>query len=219
MKRGLGEEERRIVEAEIEREAGSGITEQAVWVPHWDHTGDRLKIMAMCGAVGNEIGSTVTAHIGAAVIERASTSKLGFASYMRDCIQKSVRSEFARVGMAAPDYFFVVEDASFGACQGGEALHLHGAYCAAPEGLERVRQRRTFRRALKAALGAWKGGRRQVQITETITTPWKWARYLGKHVDVTGNALTAQGSGNATLFATNGMRQKARAWYDGQRSQ
>ena len=219
VRRGLSEAERGTLESEIDREATTGIIHKDVWVPHWDHTGDRLKIVALCGVVGAELGGTITAHIGESILGRGYASSLGIASYLGDRIQKAVKAEFERIAMPPPEYFFALEDASFGMGLGvSDSLHLHGGYCTALTGREGVCQRRALRKALKAALGAWGAGRRQVQIRPSIETPWKWARYVAKHLDVTGDRLANLGARRATLIAPNAMRSRARRWYEAKRS-
>ena len=71
--------------------------------------------------IGQTQARSVTLRLGPEVIARARAHNRGFASYIRDQIQRRLKAEFDKLGEPAPEFFIVIEDTEFG------EPHVHGA--------------------------------------------------------------------------------------------
>lgn len=172
---------------------------KAMWVPHWDHTGDQLKGMAWAIVMHERGGRTLNLNLGPEVIEAGRRHPQGFVIYMRRKITTHLKTASNRLGLPVPDFFFMIEDSDL-----GEA-HLHGGILLP----EDKRAYQCFRDALRAAGGDWRGGGSARQLdTRELDTPVRWIAYINKWR--LGTAIKIQGN---TFAATNGIRSMAKEWY------
>jgi hypothetical protein len=165
-------------------------------VPHWEHTGDRLKMLAW-GMVMKEMGGeAMSLHLSRQVIRNGMRSAKGLAANLRDRITKRLRARFAGSIHAAPEFFFFIETAP------GIDPHLHGAI-SIPPGM-----RNEVEAALRDAGGAWGTGTRQLDL-RPITDAAGWAAYISKFTHTTAYLL----QDSRIAAATNGLRRLAKTWY------
>ncbi len=177
---------------------------KTMWVPHWDHTGDQLKGMAWGIAMYERGGRTLSLNLGPEVIEAGRRHNQGLAIYIRRRISGHLKVAASRLGLPVPDFFFMVEDSDLG------DVHLHGGILLPDD----KKARDAFRAALRAAGGAWRGGRNARQLnTVKMDTPVRWVGYINKWR--LGTAVRINGK---TFAATNGIRSVAKEWYQTARS-
>ncbi len=172
-------------------------------VPHWDHTGNKLKALSWAIALSQRGGVAMSLHLSDAVIEKAQKSSLGFAAYMRERITKGFRDRGPGLFIRPPEFFFMIEAGS------GVDPHIHGGIVIP----EQVGGRALVEQVLMAAGGTWKGQKRQLDLRE-ITDPSGWVRYISKWQLTTTMLL-----GDARVgAASSSLRARAQAWYRGVRS-
>jgi len=176
-----------------------GDTCKTLWVPSWKNTGPRLKLLSWCMALRLSKGTAFNLHLTRDVIHAARNHSRGFAYAIQQRMQHHLRIELGRLGLEAPDFFFVVE-----ATQGIEE-HLHGAI----DIPDHPDARKAVRAALLAAAGfaSWKLTGTELRFKD-MTYPPGWAEYCLKWVGQTGIALD-----NSVIAATNGLRTRGEDWY------
>ena len=174
---------------------------KTMWLPHPDHTGDRLKALSRGCSMSGVGARSLTLHLGDEVVEAAKADPLGFVRHMQMRMARELKRAFRSVeGAVLPEYFFTVEDTDLG------RPHLHG-------GIQLPNEDRAYlglvREALKKAGGNshYRGTGRQLHMPE-LETPARWVNYLSKWV--LGSAVRHDGGHFA---ATNGIRRQGRAWY------
>lgn len=177
---------------------------KAMWVPHWDHTGDRLRAMAWAMALHERGARTLNLNLGAEVVEAGRGHRDGLAIYVRRRISQRLKAAADRLSLPVPEFFFVIEDSDFG------NAHLHGAILLPEE----ARVYKVFRTALVSAGGKWRdgGSARQLNTVE-MDTPVRWISYVGKWR--LGSAVKIEGR---TFAASHGVRNAGRDWYREARS-
>ena len=178
--------------------AGRG--ETTFLVPHWDHTGDRLKLLAWAMAIKEMGGEAMSLHIPDITWTKATKCPRGSAAYMRDRMVKRLRQVFSASGFPPPDFFFLVEASTT------IRPHLHGAIVV-PAGM-----RPLIETALVESVGVWRAGIRQLDLRQ-IDDASGWAAYVAKFTLTTMLVLEDK----RIAAATNGLRSAARAWYELQR--
>lgn len=193
--------------AEEEIDGGGSVdeicaAESTFMVPHWDHTGDRLKLLAWAMSIKGMGGQAMSLHIPDATWSKALKSARGPAAYLRDRMVKRLKKAFASTGFPPPEFFFLVEASST------VRPHLHGAIVVPPG------MRTSVEAALIESVGVWRTGTRQLDLRE-ITDAAGWACYVAKFTFTT--MLTLEDRRIAA--ATNGLRSTARAWYLDRREQ
>ena len=175
------------------------------WVPHWDHTGDKLKALAWAMCLHIDGGEAFTLRLGPEVISATDSARL--TAYVRDRITAELRIRFKTISQEPPDFCFAIEATELG------QIHIHGAATmgAAPEA-DRKCAVKALRSALKAAGGHWFGPSsrntgHQVR-TSRLTTAIKWIDYSSKW-----NLGSAKQLGGQVFSASTGMRSAAKDWY------
>ena len=177
---------------------------KTMWVPHWDHTGDRLRAMAWAMAMHHREARTLNLNLGPEVIEAGQAHRDGLAVYVRRRISQRLKAAADRLGLRVPEFFFVIEDSDFG------NAHIHGAILLPEE----PKAYKVFRAALVAAGGKWRSGGSARQLnTVEMDTPIKWISYVGKWR--LGSAMKV---GGRTFAASHGVRNAGRDWYREARS-
>lgn len=175
-----------------------------MWVPHWDHTGDRLRAMAWAMAMHQREARTLNLNLGPEVIKAGQAHRDGLAVYVRRRISQRLKAAADRLGLPVPEFFFVIEDSDFG------NTHIHGAILLPEE----RKAYKVFRAALVAAGGKWRSGGSARQLnTVQMDTPIKWISYVGKWR--LGSAMKV---GGRTFAASHGVRNAGRDWYREARS-
>jgi hypothetical protein len=168
-----------------------------LWVPHWDHTGDRLKAFAWAAVMSKRPCLVFTLHLSEKVLDAARRHSRGFTAYLRDRIQRELRRAGSGQVGARPSFFFGVEASELG------KIHLHGAI-EADDG-----EKAHIRAALKRA-GGWNGAPlsgREVHLKEAESLA-RWTAYLQKWSR--GSERIVEGP---TLAATSELRSEAKEWF------
>jgi hypothetical protein len=177
---------------------------KTMWIPHWDHTGDRLRAMAWAMAMHDRGARTLNLNLGPEVVEAGRAHREGLAIYVRRRISQRLKAAADRLGLPVPEFFFVLEDSDLG------NAHLHGAILL-PEAAPAYK---AFRAALVAAGGKWRGGGSARQLnTVEMDTPVRWISYVGKWLLF--SAVKIEGR---TFAASHGVRNAGRDWYRQARS-
>lgn len=138
---------------------------KTMWMPHWDHTGDRLKALAWCLAMNEQGARTMTLRLGTEVIEAGLADPKGLSTHLLRRINRHLKKAAYDLDLPVPEHFFMVEASDLG------EVHIHGAILLPSN----AKAYKAFRQALIAAGGEWRGGgsARQLdtQALQTLTCP------------------------------------------------
>ncbi|MDP2259940.1 MAG: hypothetical protein Q8J89_09515 [Caulobacter sp.] len=179
-----------------------GEIEKVIWVPHWDRTGHMLKGLAWSMSVWEAGGSVLTVNIADSVIEAAERDRRGFASHMRERLQRELRATSQRIGCNTPEFFFVVEASELG------TPHLHGGITLPPDGVSRSAIRMALFEAAYGKGASLKRTGREIDLQD-FRTPAKWANYAAKWWRGSADRLDGR-----VFAATSGVRAIGKAWYE-----
>ncbi|MHC3127909.1 hypothetical protein OB03_11735 [Brevundimonas sp. GN22] len=172
---------------------------KTMWMPHWDHTGDRLKALAWCLAMNEQGARTMTLRLGTEVIEAGLADPKGLSTHLLRRINRHLKKAANDLDLPVPEHFFMVEASDLG------EVHIHGAILLPSN----AKAYKAFRQALIAAGGEWRGGGSARQLdTQALQTPVRWTGYINKWR--LGSALKIQGKAFA---ATHGVRRMGKDWY------
>jgi hypothetical protein len=199
------------IDQDIQRQRRRQMPDLSKWiitiqVPHWDHTGDKLKALSWAMMMNQTQCRSITLRLGPDRIAVGSTHKHGIARYMHGLIQRQLKAEFAKLGERPPEFFIVIEATEFG------EVHIHGAVTMS--GHDQALP--AIRKALKAAGGKWVGpsgvtSGRQLD-TKKLTTSIRWMHYASKW------ALQSADRIDGSVFAaSNDLRTRGQAWYNAAR--
>lgn len=173
---------------------------KTMWVPHWDHTGDRLKALAWCLAMNEQGARTMTLRLGPEVIEAGLADPKGLSTHLLRRINRHLKKAANDLSLPVPEHFFMVEASDLG------EVHIHGAILLPSN----ANAYKAFRKALIAAGGEWLGGGSARQLdTQALQTPVRWIGYINKWR--LGSAVKIQGKAFA---ATHGVRRMGKDWYE-----
>ena len=173
--------------------------EKLLWVPLWRNTGDMLKVLAWSTVLHKEGGAAFTLHLTPEMIAAAKSNPKGFAYHLQQRIQPELRKSMKTLGLAVPDFFFVVEATI------QIEPHLHGAIIVPnhPKAWE----------AIKAALrvaGGFSGMTRKGG--EVKLEPMYFAAGHAEYA-VKWKLQSVEQIGASIFAATNGLRTRAKDWY------
>jgi hypothetical protein len=203
----IHEEQREEIEDQYQKDRRRHLPDLSRWivtmkVPLWDHTGDGLKSFAWAIAISQTQARAITLHLGPEVIKAGLKHDKGIAQYVRDQIQRRLKSEFAKLGEPTPEFFIIVEATELG------PLHIHGAITEPgnPKSLKAIK------RALKAAGGKWVGpsgkvSGRQLSLAK-LETSVRWMGYVTKW-----RLQSAKRLNGPVMACSNGLRTRAKHWY------
>ncbi|HEY3798371.1 MAG TPA: hypothetical protein VGL58_08455 [Caulobacteraceae bacterium] len=186
---------------------------KSIWVPGWDHTGDRLKALSWAMVLNESPGIAFTIRLGPEVISAGLSFKHGIAAYIRDRLQRRLRERFHALGFPSPDMFVSIE-----VPRGGE-LHVHGAVSVPGDRDDHCEEDKAYlqakavvRHVLDQVAGNWVGpsgvDRGRKVDTKRLDTPLRWVSYVSKCTLSSERMLDGR-----ALAASNGLRSKARRWY------
>jgi hypothetical protein len=173
---------------------------KSLWVPLWRNTGDMLKVLAWSTVLHEEGGAAFTLHLTPPMIAAAKSNPRGFAYHLQQRIKGELEKSMKALGLAVPDFFFVVEATI------QIQPHLHGAIIVPdhPKAWEAIKT------ALRNAGGfsGMKRNGREVKL-KLMYYAAGYAEYAVKW-----KLQSVEQVGPSIFAATNGIRTRGMDWYE-----